>query len=441
VDAPVLLFGLAVTLLTGILFGLMPALQASRPDLPRTLKEGARSIKSGGRARNALVVVETALAVILLAGAGLLVQSFARLQQVDLGFRPESAVTFRFALPDAKYEEDPQVLAFVDSLMERMERLPGYRSAGAGLVMPLSGSDFTLTFTVAGRPPAPPGMDDAMRVQVATPGFFHAMGMPLVRGRGFSPQDRNGAPQVVMLNEAAVRRYFPGEDPMGKRITVGWSVNGVRRGGEVVGIVGDTKQVAPDEEGQPELYLPFAQAPMSTLSVVVRSTAEPAAVAAAARTAVRELDPDLPIYNLQPLTEAVAESSATRRFYMFLLGGFATVALLLAAVGIYGVISYSVGQRSQEIGIRMALGATRDRVLRAVVGQGLVLASIGAAAGLLGALLATRGLRSLLYEVSATDPLTFAAIAGLLLVVSWIACYIPARRAARVDPLIAMRYD
>ncbi|HYG62128.1 MAG TPA: ABC transporter permease, partial [Thermoanaerobaculia bacterium] len=339
IDAPVLLFGLGVTILTGLLFGLVPALQASRPDLNRTLKEGARGAKGGGgRVRHALVVVETALAVILLAGAGLLIQSFARLQQVDLGFDTEGVVTFRFVLPGTKYPERPQIESFVNGIVERVERLPGVRTAGAGFIMPLSGSDFSLSFTVEGRPPVPQGQEPAIKVQVATPEFFQALGIPLVRGRIFDARDRQGAPRVVLLNQAAARRYFPGENPLGKRIQLGWVRDDERQGGEVVGIVGDMKQVGLDQPAEPELYMPFAQSPVASISVVMRASGDPAALAAAARAQVREADPDLPIYNLGPLSDSIAAASAQPRFYMLLLGAFAAVALLLAAVGIYGVM-------------------------------------------------------------------------------------------------------
>lgn len=439
VDGSVLLFALAATLVTGFLFGLVPALQASRPDLQRTLKEGSRGAAGGGRARQILVMVEQALAVVLLAGAGLLLQSFVRLGRVDLGFEAERVVSFRLALPESQYPEDPQVLAFADALFERLGRIPGVATAGSVLNLPLSGSDFTLSFDVVGRPPAPPGQEEALRIQIVTPEYFRALHVPLVAGRLFAAPDRLGAPQVVLLNQAAVRRYFPAESPLGKRIELGWREDGVRRGGEVVGIVGDVKQVAPGEATQPELYLPFRQVPVRSLSVVLRTSGDLGTVAAAARQQVRELDPNLPIWSLGPLTDAVDGAAAERRFYTGLLGGFAVLALLLSAVGIYGVVAFAVGQKRQEIGIRMALGASRDRVLRGVVGQGLGVALLGTAAGLAGALVATRGLERLLYQVSATDPPTYAAVAAVLVLVAALASYVPARRAARTEPSLAMR--
>jgi len=321
-----------------------------------------------------------------------------------------------------------------------MERLPGVSSAGATVYgMPLEGETNVLTFSIAGRPPAPPGREDSMRIAVATPDYFKTLGIPVVRGRGFTPQDRNGAPQAVVITEAAARRFFPKEEPLGKRIDLGWTVDDVPRGGEVVGIVADFKQDTLSQGSEPQLYLPYDQAPLESLSVVLRSDQDPQVVAAAAREKVRELDPDLPLYGLQSMAELVAKSTAQSRFYMLLLGGFAVLSLVLAAIGIYGVIAYAVRQRTQEIGIRMALGATRQRVTRMVVGQGLVLACVGALAGLLGARLATRGMESLLFEVKASDPAVYVAVATVLVAVAAFASWLPARRAALTDPQLALR--
>ncbi|HEY0784200.1 MAG TPA: ABC transporter permease, partial [Thermoanaerobaculia bacterium] len=440
--APVLLFALAITVLTGVLFGLVPALQASRPDLVGALKEGARGSRgrAATRARNALVIAEVALAVVLLAGAGLLLRSFVRLQDVELGFRPQQAVTFRLALPDAGYKENAQLSEFVGRLLERAQRLPGVSSAGVGAyAMPLNDSDFVLSFSVRGRPPAPPGQEDAMRVGVVTPGFLRTLGVPLRRGRAFDDHDRAGAPQVVVLNETAARRYFPGEDPLGRWIDLGWSQNGHRHGGEVVGIVGDFRQGHLDKSAEPQAFLPYDQAPLSGLWIVLRTVADPAALSAATRSEVRQLDATLPVFGFQSLSELVAGSAAQPKFYLLLLGGFAALALVLATVGIYGVIAYSVRQRAQEIGIRMALGASRDRVLGMVVRQGLVLALCGAVAGLLAARFATRFLHTLLYEVSATDPSTYLAVPLVLVIVAVLASWLPARRAARTEPQWSLR--
>jgi predicted permease len=437
-DGTALLFALGVSLLTGVLFGLAPALQASRTDLSKVLREGTRGSKGRGtsRARGALVVIETALAVVLLAGAGLLIRSFLRLQEVDPGFKPEGAVTFRLEPPQAKYPGEPQLRAFTSALVERMERLPGVTSAAATVYgMPFQGNINVLTFSIEGRPPAPPGKEEILRVASATPGYFETLGMPIVRGRAFTPRDRDGAPLVAVINEAAVRRHFPGQDPLGQRIVIGM---GEPLTFEVVGVVGDFKQDALELKIDPQIFLSYDQDPGPELSVVVR-TRDPEAVMAAARAQVRELDPALPLFGLQPMTEVVATSTAAQRFYMLLLGGFAAVSLVLAAIGIYGVIAYAVRQRTQEIGIRIALGATGDRVTRMVVGQGMVLAGTGAVLGLVAALLATRGLQSLLFEVKASDPTIYAGVAAVLVLVAAFASYLPARRAAQTDPQLALR--
>jgi len=442
VNGSVLLFTLIVSVVTGILFGLAPAIRASRPDLSAVLKEGARGSK--GRpavyARSALVVVETALAVMLLAGAGLLLRSFGELLHVDPGFDPKGALAFNLAPPTPKYEKSEQLRSLANALVERLQRLPGVTAAGAAAFgRPLDDNDFVLSFNVEGRPEAPPGQEPAMRVAMVTPGYFRALGLPLVRGRLFTAEDREGSTKVALLTEAAARKFFPNEDPIGKKIITGWSENGVARAGEVVGIVGDFKQSTLDSEADPQLFLPFDQAPIGYLTLVVRSSADLRTVAATARARVHDVDPDLPIYKLQTLEELVSSSVAQPRFYMLLLGGFAAVALALAAIGIYGVIAYAVSQRRQEIGVRIALGATGDRVARMVLSQGMALAAIGAAAGLLLAFVASRGLRSLLYEVSASDPLTYTAVALVLVVVAALASYLPARRAAQTDPQLALR--
>jgi len=442
VDSSVLLFTLAVSLVTGIVFGLAPALRASRPDLSTALKEGVRGSK--GRpavyARSALVVLETALAVVLLAGAGLLLRSFGALVRVDPGFDAKHAIVFELSPPSPKYEEDPQLRSLANDLTERLRRLPGVVAAGASAFgQPLSRNDISFSFNVEGRPKALPGQEVSMRVAPVTPGYFRALGLRQVRGRLFTDQDRDGSTPVAILTQAAVQKFFPNDDPIGKRIILDWSHNGVKRGGEVVGIVGDFKQSTLDRDSDPQIFLPYDQAPLGALSLVVRSTADLGAVAAAARAQVHEVDPDLPVYELQTLEELVAASVAQPRFYMLLLGGFAAVALVMAAIGLYGVIAYAVSQRRQEIGVRMALGATRRGVAGMVLRQGLMLALAGAAAGLVGAFLATRGLRTLLFAVSASDPVTYTGVALMLVLVAAFAAYLPARRAARTEPQLALR--
>lgn len=442
-DGTALLFALAISVLTGLLFGLAPALQTSRTDLAAVLREGTRGSKGRGgtRARSVLVVVEMALAVVLLAGAGLLIQSFARIQEISPGFDSKDVVTFNLELPTSQYPDEARVRAFASDLLERMEQIPGVDAAGAtSYGMPFAGSgNFSLSFSVAGRPPAPPGKEDSMAIGIVTPDYFKTLSIPVVRGRSFTPQDRNGAQQVVVINESAVRRFFPGEDPLGQRIDLGWSSDGVTRGGEVVGIVADFKQDSLEREVEPQLFLSYDQAPLESLAVVVRSNRDPATVGAEAKARLRELDPNLPVYGLQPMEELLSTSTSQARFYTMLLGSFAAVSLMLAAIGIYGVIAYAVRQRTQEIGIRMALGASGERVMRMVVGQGMVLAGVGALAGLLLAFLATRGMQSLLYEVSASDPATYTGVAVVLVLVAAFASWLPARRAARTDPQMVLR--
>jgi putative ABC transport system permease protein len=441
-DGAALLFALGISLLAGVLFGLAPALQTSRTDLGGVIREGTRGSKgrTGTRARGLLVVVEMALAVVLLAGAGLLIRSFARLQNVDPGFRAGHVLTFKLTLPEGKYPDDSRLRAFTAALLERLRHLPGVSGAAAtAFGLPLTGDDETFSFYVSGRPPAPLDKEESIRTATVTPGYFRLLGIRVVRGREFLPQDRDGGQPVVMINEAAARHFFPGEEPLGKRVEIGWKSKGVRHGGEIVGIVSGFKQDALEREIEPQLFMPYDQAPAEALSVVLRTSGEPQALAAEVRPVVRALDADLPVYELQPLSETVSTSMSQSRFYMLLLGGFAVIALVLAAVGIYGVIAYAVRQRTQEIGIRMALGASRDRVLGMVVGQGMVLALVGAAAGLLGAFVATRGMRSLLFEVSASDPPTYAGVALVLVAVAAVAAYLPARRAARTEPNLALR--
>ena len=438
-DSTALLFALGVSLLTGVLFGLAPALQTSRTDLSAALREGTRGSrgKGGTRARSVLVVVEMALAVVLLAGAGLLIRSFAQLQGVQTGFEEENVVTFNLELPSAKYPDEAKLRAFTAALMERMERLPGVESAGATVSgLPFDGGQNVLTFSIEGRPPAPPGKEDIMVMGTATPDYFKTLGIPVVRGRAFTRQDRDGAPGAGVINEAATRRFFPNQNPLGQRITIGTREP---QTSEIVGIVADFKQDELEQEIEPMMFRPYDQAPQESLAIVLRSKQDVQTLAPALRTRVKELDPDLPLYGLQTMDELVAKSTAPSRFYMLLLGGFAFISLVLAAVGIYGVIAYAVRQRTQEIGIRLALGATGDRVLRMVVGQGLALAGIGALVGLLGALFATRGMQSLLFEVSATDPAIYAGVALVLVAVAALASYLPARRAARTDPQLVLR--
>jgi predicted permease len=446
VDGTVAAFTLALALATGLVFGMVPAFQSTRTGLASTLKEGGRGAltsRSGSRMRGALVIAEMAVAVMLLAGAGLLIRSFTKLASVDPGFRVEPALTFELSLPDARYRDEARQVNFFEQLVPVLRAIPGVRDAGAVISLPMSGTSIVLTFKVEGRPPVPPSQQPAMQVRVATPGYFETIGIPLKRGRLFTGLDREGAPPVVLLTEAAVRQYFPNEDAIGKTITLGWGRGEGRpnAGGEVVGIIGDVKDAGLAEADPPQLYLPYAQVPVHSMSVVLKTAVPPESVAEAARRAVYAIDRDLPAANVRRLDQIVAASISQPRFYMTLLSIFAGVALALAAIGIFGVLSYAVAQRTREIGIRMALGARSGAVLGLVVRHALMLAGAGVAIGIVAAYYLSRTLTSLLFAIEPGDPLTFAVVAGVLMAVALIASYVPAVRATRVDPIVALRAE
>ena len=446
IDGAVVLFTMAIAVVTGVLFGVAPAFTATR-GLTASLKEGGRgavTARGGARLRGALVVAELALAVMLLAGAGLLMRSFIKLQAVDPGFRPEQALTFELTLPEARYKEDPQIISFFDRLLPRLRALPGVRAAAAVMGLPLSGMDFVISFEVEGRPPVPPSQRPAMQVRVATPDYFSTIGIPLKRGRGFSDDDRQGTTPVVLITETAARMFFPNEDPIGKTIKLGWGRGGGARrraGGEVVGIVGDVKEAGLDEPNPPHIYMPLRQWPVGFMSIVVKTATPPPTLADAARTEVYAVDPNLPVSNVRTLDEIVARSISQPRFYMLLLAIFAGVALALAAIGIFGVLSYAVAQRTREIGIRMALGAQQHTVIGLVVREAMLLVAFGVASGTIAALVLSRTMTKMLFSVAPTDPATFAIVAAGLLAVALLASYLPARRATRVDPVVALRTE
>jgi putative ABC transport system permease protein len=446
-DAAVLGFTLLLSLATGILFGLVPAIRASRLDLTASLKEGARTM--GGvahaRLRAGLTVSQVALALVLLVGAGLLVKSFVRVQEVKAGFDPAKVLTFRVALPEARYAGPQQVAAFYRDLLERTRGIPGVTAAGAVSHLPLDEPGATISFWVEGRPRPAPDQTDTTRYRAASAEYFRAMSVPVLLGRGLDERDREGAPRAGVINQTMARRSFAGQDPIGQRLTLD---DDAKEPLEIVGVVGDVRHFGLDAEPQPELYMAYAQAPPAfwnwhdrSLNVVLRTSGDPAEVAPAVGAVVRAADADLPVMALRPMTQVMADSLATRRVYMRLLTLFAALALVLAAVGIYGVLSYAVARRTGEVGLRMALGATRRDVLGLVVGEGLRLTGAGIAIGLLAALGLTRILSALLFEVSPTDPLTFAAVAVVLGAVAILASYLPAQRATRVDPLVALRYE
>jgi putative ABC transport system permease protein len=446
VDATVILFTAGIAVVTGLLFGMVPALHATRFGLSGSLKEGGRGAvtsRGGARARGTLVIVEMALAVMLLAGAGLLMRSFLRLQSVDPGFDPSQTLSFELSLPDSRYKADPPRFAFFDQLLPRLRALPGVSSAEAVMALPLSGMNFNISFSVAGRPPVPPAQEPAMEVRVATPGYFSAIGIPLKRGRWFTDDDRDGTPRVTLLTESAAQKYFPNEDPIGKTINLGWGrgAGKGKAGGAVVGIIGDVKEAGLNEPAAPEIYLPYRQWPITSMSVVMKTTTPPESLAGAVQQEVHAIDPNLPVSNIGSLEKIISKSISQPRFYMLLLSIFASVALLLAAIGIFGVLSYAVSQRTREIGIRMALGAPGRTVVNLIVRQAMILVASGIAAGTIAGLLVSETMAKMLFSVTPTDPVTFGGVAAVLVGVALFASYLPARRATRVDPIVALRAE
>ncbi len=444
IDRHAVIFTMAISLVTGLVFGAIPVFQMTRGSLSISLKEGGRgnmAAAGSARLRGSLIVAEMALAVMLLAGAGLLIKSFGKLQSVDPGFRPQDTLSFELSLPRTTYKEDAQIVSFFERLSHSVESLPGVRTAGGVMGLPLSGMRFNISFKVGGRPEAAPGQEPAMEVRVATADYLRTLGVPLKRGRFFTEADTADSPPVVILSEAAAEKYFPDEDPIGKRIEMGWSrsTDKKRAGGEVVGIVGNVKELGLDEEFPAEIYLPMRQWPVGRMTIVARTAVPPMSLADEVKAAVRELDSNLPVNQIRTVEDVVAESIAQPRFYMLLLGVFAAVALLLAAIGIFGVMSYTVSQRTREIGIRMALGAQGGSVVSMVVGQAMALACVGLVVGVVAALALSRTMTTLLFDMSPTDPVTFATVAGVLAFVAFLASYLPARRAANVDPIEALR--
>jgi putative ABC transport system permease protein len=439
-DGRVLGFTLLVSLLTGVIFGLLPALQASKPDLNETLKEGGRSAAGAvrSRVRNIFVIAEVALSLVLLIGAGLMIKSFVRLQDVNPGFDPDRLLTMRLLLPGSKYREEQQRVAFYQQLEERLKGLPGVQSVGAINWLPLSGLRSATSFVIEGRPEPPPGEKPVTDVRIVTPGFFNAMGIRLLKGRLITEADKQGSPRVVVINETMARLYWPDEDPIGKRIVVSWSNPGPD---EIVGVVSDIKDLGLDTDMRQTIYWPQARYASSFMNILMRTAGDPVSLSSAAQAEVRAMDADQPVADIRPMGEVVAESISRQRFNMLLLAIFAAVALVLAAVGIYGVIGYSVTQRTHEIGVRMALGARPADIMKMVVGQGLLLTAIGLTLGVGASLLLTRIMTSLLFTVSATDLTTFAGVSVVLAAVATLASYVPARRATKVDPMVALRYE
>ncbi len=445
VDARVFAFALAISCVTALVFGLVPALQASKPDLNETLKEGGRSDTSGGRGRrlrDLLVVSEIALTLVLLVGAGLLLKSFKRLQEVNLGYKPEGVLTARVSLPRAKYREPQKVAAFYEQLTENLRNSPGVEGVAAVGTILLTTTPNSTIITIEGRPNPPAAERTEVPLDPVTPDFFKVMGTPLLRGRFFDAHDRRGSQPVAIVNETFARKFFPGEDPIGRRYLYGDPGGDNDQWFTIVGVVADMKRTDFNAEVRPETFYPLAQVPDTSMMLVVRAASgDAASLASLVRQQVRSLDADQPVYAVRTMDEQLAERRAQRRFNMLLLALFASVAMALAAVGLYGVMAYTVTQRQHEIGIRMALGAGAADVFRLVVGRGMILAAVGIAVGFVSALALTRLMTGLLFNVSAADPLTYAAVSLLLAAVALAGCLVPARRATKVDPMVALRYE
>jgi len=441
IDRYVLAFTFGMATLTGILFGLVPALQASRPDPGNMLKETGRGLSHGARngMRSALIVSEVALSLMLLAGAGLLINSFWRLLHTDAGFDSKSVLTVDIPLSRATYTKPEQRSAAFQQLIQRMKNVPGVRDASVVSNVPLTDFDVEVSFNIEGRPPYKPGDEATADYTVASGDYYRTMNIPLLRGRVFTDADTATTPQVTVVSNAFAKHYFSNDDPIGKRLILDGEDKTPR---EIIGVVGDVRRKGLDVDVQPEMYFSYLQKPDRRMSLVLRTESPDASqLTQAARAEVKAFDPAQIIWRVQTLEQLLGTSVAPRKFNMLLLGIFASVALVLAAIGLYGVMSYSVSWQTHEIGIRMALGANRADVLQLVVRQGMKMALIGLVLGLVGAFLVSRVLIGMLYGVSPTDPLTFTGVSIVLLTVALLACLIPARRATRVDPIVALRAE
>jgi putative ABC transport system permease protein len=446
-DGSVLAFTAIVALLAGILFGLAPAMQTSKLDLRSALSNASRGSTGGaGRnyIRNSLVVAEVALALVLLAGAGLLIRSFARLQDVQSGFEPSNLLVADLPLSPKAYAKPAQRMEFFDQLLERARALPGVQSAGGALILPVTGSGSVIHFNIQGRPPKTPHDYILIGYRPVTPGYLQTLHLPLLQGRLIQDSDTERAPYVAVVNQSMAREFFSGQSPLGKHVQLGALPDNQIPWMEIVGVVADMKQSLA-AEAKSEMYIPYRQAdsllPIFSMSIVLRAAGDPHAEASALRSAVHDLNSNQPVVRIRTMQENIATSVSDPRFRTLLLGIFAASALLLSIIGLYGLMSYSVAQRTHEIGIRMALGAQQGDVLRMVIRDGVFMAGAGIAVGIGGALALTRLLRSLLFEITPTDPATYSAVTVILVVVALTACYIPARRAMRVDPMVALRHE
>jgi putative ABC transport system permease protein len=436
-DGRAVAFTVLISIVTGIVFGLAPALQASRLDLNESLKEAGRG--STGRRhwfRSSLVVSEIALTLVLLVGAGLLIRSFYHLQKVDPGFISDNLLTFNVSLPQSKYSTEPQRINFYDQVLLKIRALPGVEAVGMASGLPLGNNGWQSGFVIEGRPAPPPGQNPLTEVAYVSPDYFHAMRMTFLKGRNFSEQDIKSAPRVTIIDEEFARRHWPESDPIGQQIRVGGNpttIIAIVRRVKMEGLATDSNRV--------QSYYPYQQNPLGGMTIVLRTKGDPAELATSARLQVQSVDKDQPIFLVQTMEQIWNDSIAPERLNLMLLIIFAGVALALAAIGIYGVMAYSVTQRTHEIGVRMALGAQRTDILKHVVGQGMLLVIIGIAIGLGTAFAVTRLMKSLLFGVSASDPMTFSAVAIMLALIALFACFFPARKAMKVDPMVALRYE
>jgi putative ABC transport system permease protein len=439
-------FTIAVSLLTGILFGLIPALQNMHCNVNETLKEGGRGFVSslrGNRTRSTLVIVESALAFVLVISAGLMINSFWHLMQANPGFRPDHLLTLRIKLPadakDSQYREPRNQADTFHRFLTSVKAVPGIQSAAFAEIVPLSQDDMDMGyFIVKENPPLAPGEHLAADYRDVTPNYFATMGIPLLKGRIFSERDNLDRPRVVVIDETLARQFFPTEDPIGKHLQV---PDATRPAREIVGVVGGVRDTGFDQQPRPAIYFPSAQSPDQTMSLVARTSLPPATILPAIKTAIWSVDKNQPVFDVKSMDDIISGNVSAQRLAFLLLGVFAFLALALAAIGVYGVTSYLVSERTHEIGVRMALGAQPWDVSRLVLSHGAKLAGIGVIAGAVAALALTRLLTNLLFGVSASDPLTFVGVGLLLVVVAVVASYIPARRAMRVDPMVALRYE
>ena len=440
INFTVLAFTFGVSMIAGLLAGLAPVWHSMRTNLNDALKAGGRGDSGAGhnRLKSVLIVSEVALTLVLLVGAGLLVRSFIEIQRADLGIQPENVLALQVSLPRDTYQDESKRLAFYEQLLARVGASPGVIKAGAVNIVPFSSTESSSSFQISGRPPFPNGEEPDAQVRVTTPEYFPAIGTSLRRGRLYTAEDDADSTRVVLINEQFARRFFQGQDPIGQRLNFG---GGEKQTQQIIGVVANVTNDDLDNEIDPTAYSPYAQNPSFTMNLVIRGTHDSAQLAVAARSEVQALDPYLPVSNVKPLRQMIDERSSPKRLMAYLMGTFGVVALLLASVGIYGVMSYAVTQRTQEIGVRMALGAQALDVLKLVIRNGMTIALVGVAIGLGGAYALSRVLSNMLFKVSPTDLITFGAVSISLIVVALIACYLPARRATRVDPLVALRHE